>query len=64
MKLYYWSPFFSNVATEKAVLNSIQSINPKFSKKKNKSIFIGCYRRMGKSKNLTLLFKILKNMNY
>ena len=33
MKLYYWSPFFSNVATEKAVLNSIQSV-VKFSKKK------------------------------
>jgi glycosyltransferase involved in cell wall biosynthesis len=33
MKLYYWSPFFSNVATEKAVLNSIKSV-VKFSKKK------------------------------
>ena len=27
MKLYYWSPFFSNIATEKAVINSIESIN-------------------------------------
>jgi glycosyltransferase involved in cell wall biosynthesis len=33
MKLYYWSPFFSNVATEKAVVNSIESVI-KFSKKK------------------------------
>ena len=33
MKLYYWSPFFSNVATEKAVINSVKSFN-KFSKKK------------------------------
>ena len=33
MKLYYWCPFFSNVATEKAVLNSIKSVI-KFSKKK------------------------------
>ena len=33
MKLYYWSPFFSNVATEKAVINSIKSMN-KFSNKK------------------------------
>ena len=33
MKLYYWSPFFSNVATEKAVINSIVSVS-KFSKKK------------------------------
>ena len=33
MKLYYWSPFFSNVATEKAVINSVEAVN-KFSKKK------------------------------
>ena len=33
MKLYYWSPLFSNVATEKAVVNSIESVT-KFSKKK------------------------------
>ena len=33
MKLYYWSPFFSNIATEKAVINSIFSIN-KYSKDK------------------------------
>ena len=33
MKLYYWSPLFSNVATEKAVVNSIESLT-KFSKKK------------------------------
>ena len=33
MKLYYWSPFFSNIATEKAVVNSIKSVK-KFSKEK------------------------------
>ena len=33
MKLYYWSPFISNVATEKAVVNSIKSVK-KFSKEK------------------------------
>ena len=33
MKLYYWCPFFSNIATEKAVINSIVALN-KFSKKK------------------------------
>jgi glycosyltransferase involved in cell wall biosynthesis len=33
MKLYYWSPLFSNVATEKAVVNSIESVT-KFSRKK------------------------------
>ena len=33
MKLYYWCHFFSNIATEKAVINSIVALN-KFSKKK------------------------------
>ena len=33
MKLYFWSPFISNVATEKAVINSIKSVR-RFSKKK------------------------------
>ena len=33
MKLYYWSPFISNIATEKAVVNSIKSVK-KFSKEK------------------------------
>ena len=33
MKLYYWSPFFSKIATEKAVINSIISVI-RFSKKK------------------------------
>lgn len=33
MKLYYWCPFFSNIATEKAVINSIASIK-KFSMEK------------------------------
>ena len=26
-KKYYWSPYFSKIATEKAVINSIESIN-------------------------------------
>ena len=33
MKLYYWSPFISKIATEKAVINSIKSVT-KFSKEK------------------------------
>tara|TARA_Y100000022_G_scaffold123047_1_gene106562 strand:- start:49 stop:1197 length:1149 start_codon:yes stop_codon:yes gene_type:complete len=33
MKLYYWCPFFSNIATEKAVINSIVAIK-KFSNNK------------------------------
>ena len=26
MKIFYWSPFFSNIATIKAVLNSAESL--------------------------------------
>ena len=33
MKVYYWSPFITEVATTYAVINSIQSIH-KFSKNK------------------------------
>ena len=32
MKIYYWSPFFTNVATIKAVIRSAESLI-KFSKK-------------------------------
>ena len=34
MKLFYWSPFLSNIATVDAVVNSINSIK-RYSKKKN-----------------------------
>ena len=33
MKIYYWSPFFTNIATIKAVIKSAEAIN-KFSEKK------------------------------
>ena len=33
MKVYYWSPFITDVATTTSVINSIKSIN-KFSRKK------------------------------
>lgn len=39
MKLCYWCPFFSNIATEKAVVNSIIALN-KFSKKKTSPYLI------------------------
>ena len=39
MKFYYWCPFFSNIATEKAVINSIVSIK-KFSNNKIEPILI------------------------
>ena len=32
MKIYYWAPFFTNIATIKAVINSAKSLL-KFSKK-------------------------------
>ena len=38
-KIFYWSPFFSNIATIKAVLNSAISVN-KFSKNNSKPILI------------------------
>ena len=38
-KIFYWSPFFSNIATIKAVLNSAISIN-KFSRDDLKPILI------------------------
>ena len=33
MKFYYWCPFFSKIATEKAVIHSIESVK-KFSNNK------------------------------
>ncbi len=69
MKLYYWSPFFSNVATEKAVLNSIKSVI-KFSKKKISPYLIDVIGEWGQHKknlidsNVEILdllnFKIVK----
>ena len=37
--IYYWCPYFSKIATEKAVINSIKSIN-RYSKNKYKPILI------------------------
>ncbi len=34
MKTYYWSPFFTNIATVSAVINSAESLI-KYSKDKN-----------------------------
>ena len=39
MKIFYWSPFLSNIATIDSVVNSIKSIK-KFDKKKNIFPFI------------------------
>ena len=53
MKLYYWSPFFSNIATEKAVINSIYSIN-KYSKETIKPYLLEV---IGEWKNQTNVIK-------
>ena len=39
MKLFYWSPFLSNIATVDAVVNSVNSIK-KYDKKKRYQTFI------------------------
>ena len=46
IKVYYWSPFVDKVATTKAVLNSVLSLN-KYSREKFEAIIInvfGSYR--------------------
>ena len=42
IKVYYWSPFIDKVATTKAVLNSVLSIN-KYSKQKFEAIIINVF---------------------
>ena len=37
MKIYYWSPFFTNIATIKAVIRSAESL-VKFSKKEKYNV--------------------------
>jgi glycosyltransferase involved in cell wall biosynthesis len=49
MKLYYWCPFFSKIATEKAVINSIVSIK-KFSNNKIEPILLDVIGEWGLQK--------------
>ena len=42
IKVYYWSPFIDKVATTKAVLNSVFSLN-KYSKHKFEAIIIDVF---------------------
>ena len=58
MKLYYWSPFFANVATEKAVVNSIESVI-KFSKKKMTPYLLDVIGEWGSQKKKLLHKDIL-----
>ena len=65
-KIYYWSPYFSKIATEKAVINSIESIN-RYCDKKFEPILINAIGEwdwlVDKKKNIELLnltnYKIL-----
>ena len=61
MKLYYWCPFFSNIATEKSVINSIVALN-KFSKKL--SLYLMDVIGEWENQKIPYLIKILKNMIY
>lgn len=61
MKLYYWCPFFSKIATEKAVINSIESIK-KFSKKKIEPSLIDVIGEW-KSQSSVLSEKNIKTIN-
>lgn len=54
MKIYYWSPFFSKIATEKSVINSIKSVS-KYSKGKIKPYLldiIGEWKKYEKELNI------------
>ena len=46
MKIFYWSPFLSNIATIDAVIRSIKSINKFDNKKFYKAYFARRNRRM------------------
>ena len=47
MKLFYWSPFLSNIATIDAVTNSIKSLR-RYDKNKKYETFIIDLRRMAR----------------
>tara|TARA_Y100000389_G_C17449834_1_gene514009 strand:+ start:250 stop:1380 length:1131 start_codon:yes stop_codon:yes gene_type:complete len=51
MKIYYWSPFFTNIATIKAVIKSAEAIT-KFSKKKVEVALIDSIGEWDSCKNL------------
>ena len=51
MKIYYWSPFFTNIATIKAVIRSAESL-VKFSKEKNDISLIDAIGEWDEYKNI------------
>ena len=66
IKVYYWSPFIDKVATTKAVLNSVLSIN-KYSKQKFEAIIInvfGEWLNYYTKNNQYIKFYNLNNFNF
>ena len=66
VRVYYWSPFIDKVATTKAVLNSVLSMNT-YSKKKFEGIIInvfGEWLNYNSNRNSSIKFYDLNNFNF
>ena len=66
IRVYYWSPFIDKVATAKAVINSVLSLN-RYSKKKFEAIIInafGEWLNYGAKNSQHLKFYNLNNLNF
>ena len=66
IRVYYWSPFIDKVATTKAVINSVLSLN-KYSKKKFEAIIInafGEWLNYGAKNSQYLKFYNLNSLNF
>tara|TARA_B100000989_G_scaffold298240_1_gene286676 strand:+ start:407 stop:1549 length:1143 start_codon:yes stop_codon:yes gene_type:complete len=66
IRVYYWSPFIDKVATTKAVINSVLSLN-KYSKKKFEAIIInafGEWLNYGVKNSQYLKFYNLNSLNF
>ena len=59
MKLFYWSPFLSNIATVDAVVNSVNSIK-KYDKKKDTNHLLLTPLVSGKKKNKLSDINVIK----
>ena len=66
MKLFYWSPFLSNIATVDAVTNSINSLKKYDKKNKYKPFIIDCSGEWQEKSDKTSGIDIIKlyNKNY
>jgi glycosyltransferase involved in cell wall biosynthesis len=62
-EIYYWSPYFSKIATEKAVLNSIESLK-KYSNQKYEPILINAIGEWDWLKKKKISFKVHNLTNY